>query len=765
MLLRPLLTLTLAISLTFLLAGECAVVVSAHAAELAGERDDVLAPPRLDDADLDTSVDCYREIDPYYLGFDVPSMIRVHSVLDADTVRQNLIHYLWKQDGWPGAKMPVAVQTLWKIDSLNCDCRNAIAPRELPGLVLWLDAADPTSLELDGNRVVGWKDKSGNRNDATQPTQAFRPTYDPGAVGGDRVVGPETVNAAAAVRFDGVDDLLSVPDNKSLDLAHATIFMVVQVRSGNNVRWPVPVAKLPTNSSYLFYIDGSLSYPSFRVITDAYGWREAPDAFPTSPNAELWVGWQDGDAVKFFRNDVEVASGTAPGTLYSSSGALCIGNGGYSAQNAFSGSIAELIVYNRAVPDSEREGISSYLECKYGIRPLPPKWTRTLGSSNLGRVDRLDIQMDYDLHSYAHLLTPVNGNNRLLIFHQGHADNILVSGGQETMRYFLDRGFSILAYSMPLYAENSRVARDVPGYGTTELLDHDQMAQVLENERGSFIRFFVEPVIVGINYAVAEGRYADVNMVGVSGGGWTTHLVAALDRRISESVPVAGSLPLYLRSGPCPNGSTGDSEQHWAPLYEDVASWLDLYILAGDGVGRGQLQVLNQFDDCCFGGVNYRTYEPFASAAVNVLGTGWFRVFLDSTHTDHRISNVVIETVIDPLLASTHVAGVDAGGGAGARATARSLEVRVRPNPSRGSAAIVYQIEDGAVADREILLDIYDLAGRLVRRFRAGARGPGSHTEIWDGRDASGRQVTPGVYLCRLQQGRAVSSSRIVLTR
>ena len=56
-------------------------------------------------------------------------------------------------------------------------------------------------------------------------------------------------------------------------------------------------------------------------------------------------------------------------------------------------------------------------------------------------------------------------------------------------------------------------------------------------------RFFVEPVILTINYAKQVLGYKRVVMMGLSGGGWTTTMAAALDPRIELSIPVAGSIP------------------------------------------------------------------------------------------------------------------------------------------------------------------------------------------------------------------------------
>ena len=46
-------------------------------------------------------------------------------------------------------------------------------------------------------------------------------------------------------------------------------------------------------------------------------------------------------------------------------------------------------------------------------------------------------------------------------------------------------------------------------------------------------------------------------MVGLSGGGWTTNLLSAIDDRIRYSFSVAGSMPIYYRL----EASMGDIEQ------------------------------------------------------------------------------------------------------------------------------------------------------------------------------------------------------------
>ena len=62
-------------------------------------------------------------------------------------------------------------------------------------------------------------------------------------------------------------------------------------------------------------------------------------------------------------------------------------------------------------------------------------------------------------------------------------------------------------------------------------------------------------------------------------------------------------------------------------------------------------------------------------------------------------------------------------------------------------------------------LDVYDLAGRLIRTLAADVRSAGSHESVWDGRDASGRDVSSGTYLARMTFGGAVATMRMVLVR
>jgi hypothetical protein len=91
-----------------------------------------------------------------------------------------------------------------------------------------------------------------------------------------------------------------------------------------------------------------------------------------------------------------------------------------------------------------------------------------------------------------------------------------------------------------------------------------------------------------------------------------------------------------------------------------------------------------------------------------------------------------------------------------------AAEMSTYPNPSRGETRISYSLAAPALID----LEIYDMAGSLVRSISGGARYPGVHDMMWDGTAADGTQLPSGTYICRLQaDDHTVAATRVVLNR
>jgi predicted outer membrane repeat protein len=103
--------------------------------------------------------------------------------------------------------------------------------------------------------------------------------------------------------------------------------------------------------------------------------------------------------------------------------------------------------------------------------------------------------------------------------------------------------------------------------------------------------------------------------------------------------------------------------------------------------------------------------------------------------------------------------GISAAGGDESPAR---LALGSRPNPFNPTSVIAFELPAAA----RVGLRIHDLGGRLVRVLVADeVRSAGRHEVRWNGRDAAGRAVASGLYICRLQAGDRVAVHRLTLVR
>jgi len=85
--------------------------------------------------------------------------------------------------------LAVAEPVTLAITALRGGAPAAWTPAELTDLALWLDAADSSTITLNGSTVSQWDDKSGNNNNASQATATLQPS-----LSGNDII------------FDGADD-------------------------------------------------------------------------------------------------------------------------------------------------------------------------------------------------------------------------------------------------------------------------------------------------------------------------------------------------------------------------------------------------------------------------------------------------------------------------------------------------------------------------------------------------------------------------------
>lgn len=83
----------------------------------------------------------------------------------------------------------------------------------------------------------------------------------------------------------------------------------------------------------------------------------------------------------------------------------------------------------------------------------------------------------------------------------------------------------------------------------------------------------------------------------------------------------------------------------------------------------------------------------------------------------------------------------------------------VSPNPVSNGATISYELPTAGRAR----LDVYDAAGRHVRRLVDHEEEPGIHAVAFDGTDRSGRRLMAGIYVIRLSMEGGVRTGKLVL--
>lgn len=87
--------------------------------------------------------------------------------------------------------------------------------------------------------------------------------------------------------------------------------------------------------------------------------------------------------------------------------------------------------------------------------------------------------------------------------------------------------------------------------------------------------------------------------------------------------------------------------------------------------------------------------------------------------------------------------------------------VGATPNPFNPSTEIELELAEAG----RVTLEVFDVAGRLVRTIDGGMRRAGRSVMRWDGTDAGGRPAASGRYLVRARSGGASDAASVVLVK
>jgi len=88
--------------------------------------------------------------------------------------------------------------------------------------------------------------------------------------------------------------------------------------------------------------------------------------------------------------------------------------------------------------------------------------------------------------------------------------------------------------------------------------------------------------------------------------------------------------------------------------------------------------------------------------------------------------------------------------------------LKIYPNPFNREVCIVYSV--GKIASDDAVLRIYDVTGKLVKKFSNRAM-QSTNEIVWDGRNDFGVEVSSGVYFLKLENGDFTETQRLLLVK
>lgn len=217
---------------------------------------------------------------------------------------------------------------------------------------LWLDASDSSTITESGGLVSQWNDKSGNNRHVTQPTQSNRPT-----------------KVLDSIVFNGVNNFLITP---VLPRIYGLFLVIKPTNTITNLTPYQVVLSCIDFPAYIAFGEatgffGNEIITIFDDVTTTSFSRQAVSVnnLPSIDNSSYHIqsfvdktNWFVGQDGSYDLRDLSI--GDREG-LSSSGYYISI------LTNGFNGSIAEMILLDTAVSDTERQKIEGYLAHKWGV--------------------------------------------------------------------------------------------------------------------------------------------------------------------------------------------------------------------------------------------------------------------------------------------------------------------------------------------------------------------------------------------------------------
>jgi len=204
---------------------------------------------------------------------------------------------------------------------------------------LWLDASDSGTITESSGAVSQWADKSGNENNVSQANSSLQPLTNTNTLNSKNVIyfdGSDLMNATFEATLTQPNSVFAVFKRKNLD---SFLFDGVNDINRHTFTFYLADSKYFSFAGSLLF--GSVSDTNAHMMGSVYNSNSSEIFIDGTSDAKGDVGTQDMDGI----------------TL----------GGRYNGQQYYDGDIAEIIVVDDILSESDRQKLEGYLAHKWGL--------------------------------------------------------------------------------------------------------------------------------------------------------------------------------------------------------------------------------------------------------------------------------------------------------------------------------------------------------------------------------------------------------------
>lgn len=227
-----------------------------------------------------------------------------------------------------------------------------------------------TTPAVDGDNVLQWNDQSTALNHASEDNAGGGSPVEPTFQTND-------INFNPAIRFSDAQSTNNSWLETASNSTSGAMSLISVFKTGQNDGSPTNFTDSPSlisgeaanNNDYALGLGQGRLYINAANNT-AYNARSTPTYVDNVARIGTATRLQSTAAasINLYVNSASVATGVSTNTILNSAGTFALGNhSDYDADGQFEGDMAEAIVFNKVLSETERARVESYLAVKYGI--------------------------------------------------------------------------------------------------------------------------------------------------------------------------------------------------------------------------------------------------------------------------------------------------------------------------------------------------------------------------------------------------------------